>query len=47
MLLFVNANGIKTLLTNDLSKFPVKSNPEFSNDPEILPNRVFDNFIVA
>ena len=33
----VNPNGIKTLLANGLSTFPIKSNPVFSNGPESLP----------
>ena len=53
----VNLNGIKTLLANVLSTFPIKDNPGFSNGPESLPknlrdspilcNWVFDNFIWA
>ena len=53
----VHPNGIKTLLANGLSKFPIKDNPVFSNDPKsltkntpnypILNNWVFDNFILA
>ena len=53
----VNPNGIKTLLANGLSTFPIKGNPVFSNGPKILPryphdcpilrNWVFDNFILA
>ena len=53
----VNPNGIKTLLANGLSTFPIKGNPVFSNGPWILPkyppdclnlcNWVFDNFILA
>ena len=33
----VNPNGINTLLDNDLSTFPIKDNPVFSNDPKRLP----------
>ena len=33
----VNPNGIKTLLSNRLSIFHVKSNPVFSNGPKSLP----------
>ena len=53
----VNLNGIKTLLANVLSTFPIKGNPGFGNGPESLPknlrdspilcNWVFDNFIWA
>ena len=53
----INTNGIKTLLANGLSLFPIKDNPFFSNGPEswaknhpdfpILYNRVFDKFILA
>ena len=53
----VNPNGIKTLLANSLSTFPIKYNPVFSNGSKSLPknppdypilcNRVFDNFIFA
>ena len=53
----VNPNGIKTLLDNGLSTFPIKSNPVFSNDPKGLPknptdfpilcNWVFDNYVLA
>ena len=53
----INPNGIKTLLANGLSTFPIKGNPVFSNGPTSLPknhpdcpilsNLVFDNFILA
>ena len=53
----VNPNGIKTLLANGLSTFPIKGNPVFSNGPKSLPksppdclvlcNWVFDNFVLA
>ena len=53
----VNPNGIKKLLANGLSTFPIKGNPAFSNSPKSLPknlpdylilyNWVFDNFILA
>ena len=33
----VNPNGIKTLLVNGLSTFPIKDNPVFSNCPKSLP----------
>ena len=33
----VNSHGIKTLLANGLSTFPIKGNPVFSNSPKILP----------
>ena len=51
----VYPNGIKTLLANGFSTFPIKENPAFSNgtksllrnppDWPILCNWVFDNFI--
>ena len=53
----LNPNGIKTLLANGLSIFPIKSNPVFSNGSKSLPknpphcpslcNWVFDNFVLA
>ena len=53
----VNTNGIKMLLANGLSEFPIKGNPVFNNgsislpknlpDCSVLSNRVFDNFILA
>ena len=53
----VDPNGIKTILANHLSTFPIKGNPVFTNDPKSLPkkrpdclilcNWVFDNFILA
>ena len=33
----VNPNGIKTLLANGLSTFPIKGNPGSSNAPKSLP----------
>ena len=33
----VNPNGIKTLFANDLSTFPIRRNPFFSNGPRNLP----------
>ena len=33
----VNNNGIKTLLANGLSTFPIKDNPVFNNGPKSLP----------
>ena len=33
----VNPNGIKTVLANGSSTFPIKDNPLFSNGPESLP----------
>ena len=33
----VNPNGIKTLLANGLSTFPIKDNPIFSNGTKSLP----------
>ena len=38
----VNPNGIKTLLANGLSTFPIKSNPVFSNDLKGLPKNPTD-----
>ena len=38
----MNPNGIKTLLVNGLSTFPIKDNPVFSNCSKSLPK----NFIV-
>ena len=46
----VSLNGIKTLLSNGLSTFPIKGNTVFSNGPSdclIYYNLVFDNFILA
>ena len=53
----VNPNGIKTLLANGISIFPIKGNPVFKNgtkrlpknppDCNILCNWVFDHFILA
>ena len=53
----VNLNGIKTLLANILSTFPIKGNPIFSkrhknlaenpSDYPILCNWVFGNFVLA
>ena len=53
----VNPNGIKMLLANGLSTFPIKGNPVFSNGPKsppenpsyypILGNWIFDNLILA
>ena len=37
ILLFVNPNGIKTLLINLLSTFPIKGDLIFSNGPKRLP----------
>ena len=33
----VNPNGIKTVLGNGLSTFPIKGNPAFSDDSKSLP----------
>ena len=33
----VNPNGIKMLLTEVLTTFPIKGNPLFSNDSKSLP----------
>ena len=53
----INLNNIKTLLAYDLSTFPIKGIPIFSNGPKTLPknspdcpilcNWVFDNFMLA
>ena len=53
----VNPNGIKMLLANGLSTFPIKGNPAFSDGPKsppenpsyypILGNWIFDNLILA
>ena len=53
----INPNGIKRILVNGLSIFPIKSHPFFSIGPKSLPknppdwpilcNCVFDNFILA
>ena len=34
----VNPTGIKTLLVNGLSTFPIKGNPIFNNGPKSLTN---------
>ena len=36
----VNPNGIKTLLSNGLSTFPIKCNPVFNNHPKSLPKNL-------
>ena len=38
----INANGIKKLLANGLSTFPIKGNPVFSNGPKGLPKKLPD-----
>ena len=53
----INLNNMKTLLAYDLSTFPIKGIPIFSNGPKTLPknspdcpilcNWVFDNFMLA
>ena len=45
----VSPNGIKTLLANGLSAFPIKGNSVFSNGLKILPKNSPDcpNFILA
>ena len=53
----LHANGIKTLLANSLTIFPIKSHPTFNNGSKGLPenppdfpmfcNSVFDKFILA
>ena len=35
----VNFNGIKTLLANGLSAFPIKCNSVFGNGPKSLPRK--------
>ena len=57
MLLLLILIDIKTLLSNDLSIFPITGNQVFNNGPKRLPkthpdcsflcNWVFDNFILA
>ena len=52
-----NPSGIKTLLANGVSTFPIKGNPVFNNGPKSLPknppdfpilcNSIFDNFMFA
>ena len=37
----VNPNGIKTLLANALSTFPIKANPAFSNGHKSLPKKFY------
>ena len=36
----VNSNSIKTLLANGLSRFFIKGNSVFSNDPKSLPKNL-------
>ena len=43
LLLTVNPNGIKTLLVNGLSTFPIKGKSVFSNGPKILPRNLMQN----
>ena len=53
----VHTNGIKTLLANALSSFPIKDTPIFNDGPNILPktspycttlcNWLFDSFLLA
>ena len=53
----VKDNGIKRLLANGLSSFPIKSNPVFSDGTKILPKNppdcpilcswIFDDFILS
>ena len=38
----INPNGIKTLLANGLSIFPIKANPAFNNGPKSLPGNSVD-----
>ena len=38
----VNPYGIKTLLANGLSTFPIKGNPVFFNGPQIIPRNPSD-----
>ena len=37
-----NPNGIKILLANGLSTFPIECNPVFSNGPKSLPKNYPD-----
>ena len=41
----VNSNGIKTLLANYLSIFPIKGNQVFSSSPKSLLKNLFDSLI--
>ena len=53
----VNTTGVKTLLANGFTTFPIKDNPVFNNGPKSLPknppdctildNWVFESFILA
>ena len=48
----MNPNGIKTILANGLSTFPIQSNPVFTNGLKSLPKIPpdcpnFYNFILA
>ena len=43
----VNYKGIKALLTNSLSTFPIKSNSVFSNGPKSLPKNPPDCLILC
>ena len=43
----VICNGIKTLLANGSSTFPIKDNPVYSNGPKILPKNPPDCFILC
>ena len=38
----VNLNGIKTLLANVLSTFPIKGNPDFGDGPKSVPKNLRD-----
>ena len=38
----VNSNGIKALLANGLSTFPIKGNQLFRNGPKSLPKNLPD-----
>ena len=43
----VNANGIKTLLANGLSTFPINGNQVFSNSPKGLAKSLLDCTILC
>ena len=42
----VNPNGIKILLANGLSKFPIKGNSFFKNGPKFSPEILSDQTIL-
>ena len=43
----VNPNGIKTLLANPLSSFPIKDNPVFSNGTKCQPKNPHDCLVLC